>query len=181
MSSPTTLAPPATKPTLYDREGHLVGAAAYAYATEYAHTGWAEQNPADWWQAVCASTRRLLGETGVHPSDIACITFSGQMMGAVPVDKQARPLRNAIIWADQRALAQERWISERVAFEDVYQITGHRLGASYSLAKILWLRDHQPEIYQANLQILAGERLHRRPADRRFCYRPIRCFKHEPL
>lgn len=137
------------KATLYDREGQLVGAAFHPYATEYAYTGWAEQNPEDWWEAVRLSTRGLLGETGVAPDDIACITFSGQMMGAVPLDRDARPLRNAIIWADQRALEQERWIGERVSFEDVYRITGHRLSASYSLAKILWLRDHQPDIYNA--------------------------------
>ena len=135
------------KATLYDREGLLVGAAFHAYDTEYAHTGWAEQNPQDWWRAVCSSTRQLLAETRVPRGDIACITFSGQMMGAVPLDRQARPLRNAIIWADQRALAQERAIGERVSFDDMYQISGHRLSAAYSLAKILWLRDEQPDIY----------------------------------
>ena len=137
------------KATLYDREGALVGAVFYAYDTEYAHTGWAEQNPNDWWEAVCLSTRQLLSETKVSRDDIGCITFSGQMMGAVPLDRDARPLRNAIIWADQRALDQERWIGERVSFEDVYRITGHRLSASYSLAKILWIRDNQPDIYSA--------------------------------
>ena len=137
------------KATLYDREGRLVGASFYGYRTEYAHTGWAEQNPQDWWQAVCQSTQRLLAETRVGKDDIAGITFSGQMMGAVALDKAARPLRNAIIWADQRALQQELWMSERLGFEEVYQITGHRLSCSYSLAKILWLREHQPEIYAA--------------------------------
>ncbi|MBK9122109.1 MAG: xylulokinase [Chloroflexi bacterium] len=135
------------KATLYDREGRLVGANFYPYQTEYAHTGWAEQNPDDWWKAVCQSTQRLLAETRVAKNDIACITFSGQMMGAVPLDRDARPLRNAIIWADQRSLAQEKWIGERVAFEDVYRITGHRLSASYSLAKILWIREHQRDLY----------------------------------
>ena len=137
------------KAALYDREGQLVGASFQAYDTEYAHTGWAEQDPNDWWEAVCLSTRGLLSETGVARDDIACITFSGQMMGAVPLDREARPLRQAIIWADQRALEQERWIGERVSFEDVYRITGHRLSASYSLAKILWIRDNQLDIYAA--------------------------------
>ena len=98
------------KATLHDREDRLVGASFQAYKTEYAHTGWAEQNPEDWWDAVCQSTRHLLSKTGVNKNDIACITFGGQMMGAVPLAKNARPLRNAIIWADQRALDQERWI-----------------------------------------------------------------------
>lgn len=142
------------KATLYDREGKLVGSEFYTYETEFAHTGWAEQNPDDWWRAVCQSTSKLLQETHVSKDDIACITFSGQMMGAVALDKQARPLRNAIIWADQRALEQEAWIGERVSFEDMYKITGHRLSSSYSLQKILWIRDNQPDIFEATYKFV---------------------------
>jgi xylulokinase len=142
------------KATLYDREGHLVGSAFYAYQTEHAHTGWAEQDPEDWWWAVCTSTRQLLQETGVRGDDIACITFSGQMMGAVPLDKNARSLRKAIIWADQRSVKQEQWVGERITPADVYHITGHRLSASYSLCKILWIRDHQPDIYQSTYKFV---------------------------
>lgn len=142
------------KATLYNREGSLVSSAFYAYDTEYAHTGWAEQNPEDWWQAVCASTRKLLQQTRVRADEVACIVFSGQMMGCVPLDKNARPLRKAIIWADQRSVEQECWVGERVSPEEVYRITGHRLSASYSLSKILWLRDHQPDIYQATYKFV---------------------------
>lgn len=136
------------KATLYDKEGKLVGSAFYEYGTEYAHTGWAEQNPNDWWEAVCVSTRQLLQETHVSGDDIACITFSGQMMGCVPLGKDGKPLRSAIIWADQRSVPQEQWVGERVDPADVYRITGHRLSASYSLTKMLWIRDHQPDIYR---------------------------------
>ncbi|NLF01896.1 MAG: xylulokinase [Anaerolineales bacterium] len=137
------------KAVLYDQNGRMAGSATVAYATEYAHPGWAEQDPEDWWRAVCDSTRRLLHEADVAPSELACVAFSGQMMGCVPVDRRARPLRKAIIWADQRAVAQERWVAERVAPADVYRITGHRLSASYSLCKLLWLRDHQSEVYRS--------------------------------
>ena len=169
------------KAALYDREGALVGAAFHAYPTEYAHTGWAEQNPNDWWDAVCQSTRQLLSDTGVHKRDIACITFSGQMMGAAPLDEDGMPIRNAIIWADQRALEQERWIGERVSFEDVYQITGHRLSSSYSLAKILWMRDHQPDVYASAHKFVHAKdtmvaRLTGAVRDR-----SLRCLEHEPL
>jgi xylulokinase len=142
------------KATLYDREGALVGSAFYGYDTEYARTGWAEQNPEDWWQAVCISTRQLLQQTGARADDVACIVFSGQMMGCVPLDKYARPLRKAIIWADQRSVEQERWVGERISPEAVYRITGHRLSASYSLCKMLWLRDHQPDIYKATYKFV---------------------------
>jgi xylulokinase len=142
------------KATLYDREGQLVGSAFYAYSTDYPHTSWAEQNPDDWWQAICTSTHQLLAYTGVQPGEIACITFSGQMMGCVPLDQQAHPLRSAIIWADQRSVVQEGWVGERLSPQEIYRITGHRLSASYSLQKILWLRDHQPEIYHATYKFV---------------------------
>jgi len=136
------------KATLYDRAGGLVGSAFYGYQTEYAQTSWAEQDPEDWWSAVCASTRKLLEQTGARADEVACIVFSGQMMGCVPLDRKARPLRKAIIWADQRSVDQEQWVGERISPAEVYRITGHRLSASYSLSKILWLRDHQPDIYE---------------------------------
>lgn len=143
------------KATLYDREGKLVGSAFYAYTTRYEHTGWAEQNPEDWWQAVCNSTRKLLAQIpGLRAEEIACITFSGQMMGCVPLDKQARPLRDAIIWADQRSVEQEHWLGARVPPEDVYRITGHRLSASYSLTKMLWVRDHQPDVFKSTYKFV---------------------------
>jgi xylulokinase len=142
------------KATLYDREGRLIGSAFYGYTTEYAHTGWAEQNPDDWWQAVCASTRKLLQESGIRGDEIACITFSGQMMGCVPVDRNARPLRSAIIWSDVRSVDQERHVGQRIAREDIYRITGHRLSSSYSLTKMLWLRDHQPDVYRSTYKFI---------------------------
>jgi xylulokinase len=142
------------KATLYDREGRLVGSAFYGYDTEYAHPNWAEQSPEEWWQAVCASTRNLLRQTKVRGEDVACIVFSGQMMGCVPLDRNARALRKAIIWADQRSVDQERWVGERVSPKEVYRITGHRLSASYSLCKILWLRDHTPDIYRATYKFV---------------------------
>ena len=136
------------KASLYDSGGRLVASCLSEYNTEFAHPGWAEQNPEDWWQAVCTSTRQLLLESKTAKTDIACVVFSGQMMGCVPLGKDARALRNAIIWADTRATEQENALAERVSRHDVYRISGHRLSASYSLAKILWIKDNQPDIYE---------------------------------
>ena len=142
------------KATLFDADGRLVGSTFFGYGAEYAHTGWAEQNAEDWWQAVCVTTRELLQTTGARQDEIACLTFSGQMMGCVPLDQHARPLRNAIIWADQRSVAQEQWLGERIAPAEVYRITGHRLSASYTLCKMLWLRDNQPDTYRATYKFV---------------------------
>lgn len=136
------------KASLFDGAGTCLASEFSAYGVEYPHPNWAEQNPEDWWQAVCMSTQTLMREGRIAPQDIACIVFSGQMMGAVAVDRQARPLRNAIIWADTRAIEESRQVIEKVGFEKGYQITGHRISSSYSCAKMMWVREHQPEIYK---------------------------------
>jgi len=135
------------KASLYDGAGKVLASSFHGYATEYPNATWAEQNPEDWWRAVCTCTRELLASAHIRPTEIACVTFSGQMMGCVAVDWQARPLRNAIIWADQRAVAEAQAIVEGVGWERAYHITGHRASPSYSGPKILWVREHQPEIY----------------------------------
>ena len=135
------------KASLYDRDGRMVASSFFGYGLELPHVNWVEQNPEDWWQAVCASTRQLLAAAKVQPKEIACITFSGQMMGCVAVDRRARPLRNALIWADMRAVAEAQTIIDGVGMAEAYRITGHRASSSYSGAKILWVRNHQPEIF----------------------------------
>ena len=142
------------KASLYDSAGHVQASSFYGYGTEYPRVTWVEQNPEDWWKAVCASTKELLNSVRVQPNEIACIAFSGQMMGCVAVDRQARPLRNAIIWADQRAVAEAQNIVDGVGMETAYRITGHRASPSYSGAKILWVRNNQPDIFAQTFKFL---------------------------
>ena len=83
------------KASLFDSQGKARASAFAGYGTQYPRPNWVEQNPEDWWKAGCKSTRQLLAATHIQPTDIACISFSGQMMGCVAVDRQARPLRSA--------------------------------------------------------------------------------------
>lgn len=145
------------KATLYDEEGSLVCSAFSSYATLYPHAGWAEQDPEDWWHSLCESTQQILAESGVSPGDVACVAFSGQMMGAVPVDAGCAPVRNAIIWADQRGVKQIERVAERMDPRQVYSITGHRLSASYSGAKMLWMKDVEPEAYDRTAHFLQAK------------------------
>jgi xylulokinase len=145
------------KATLFDVKGAVVATAFEAYGTAYPHSNWAEQDPADWWRAVRDSTQRLLATSGVEPGGIAVVSFSGMMNGALAVDASGTPLRSAIIWADQRATAEADFLAERCGFEQVYRRTGHRPGASYTAAKVLWLQRHQPELYAGTHQILQAK------------------------
>lgn len=142
------------KATLYDSEGRLCASVLAEYPTYYPYPGWAEQEPEDWWRAVCGATRALLERSGVSPREIAGVSFSGQMMGCVLTDRAGDPLRRALIWADTRAVEQEKRMISAVGMERGYRITGHRLSASYGAAKLLWVKDRQPELYQRAYRML---------------------------
>lgn len=140
------------KATLFTTDGELVQSVTYTYPTHFFNSTWAEQNPEDWWRAVCENNRVLLKER--PGAKVAGMAFSGQMMGCVVVDRQGRPLRDAIIWADQRAKPQEAAIGEKIGPWEFYEITGHRLSASYSVEKLMWIRDNEPEVYRQVYKLL---------------------------
>lgn len=144
------------KATLWDADGSVRGGAFHPYQTTIDRVGWAEQNPDDWWRAVCTTTQQLVSTAHVHAHDIACISFSGQMMGCVAVDRQARPLHNAIIWADNRAVEEAEQFAA-IGAAAVYRLTGHRIGPSYSGAKMLWLRRHKPDVFAATHKFLQAK------------------------
>ncbi|HHY47161.1 MAG TPA: xylulokinase [Firmicutes bacterium] len=142
------------KATLFDGEGTLIASVTSGYETIFPRPGWAEQDPRDWWKGVSDSTRGLLSSGRVAPHEIACIVFSGQMMGCLPVDRSLSPLRNAIIWADQRGVAQSDMILEQVGEDLVYEITGHRISPAYSASKILWVKENEPEVWKHTYKVL---------------------------
>lgn len=140
------------KATLYDEQGTLVKSTVSSYPTVFFNGNWAEQDPRDWWKAVCASSQELL--EGEDASAVQAVSFSGHMMGCLPVDKTGRPLRNHILYCDQRADPQEKWLKEHVDPWEFYTITGNRISASYSLLKLLWIRENEPDVYENAYKVL---------------------------
>ena len=142
------------KAALFDSDGAMLGSELYNYPVHYFNESWAEQNPNDWWQAVCASTAALIERTHIDNKDIAAVCFSGQMMGCLCVDRKGTPLGDAMIWADQRSVTQTAAIKARITPQEYYTITGHRLSPSYGIEKLMWVRDNQPDIYQKTYKAL---------------------------
>ncbi len=98
-------------------DGRVLSTAFIEYPLFHPHPGWAEQDPADWWQATISAIRTcLVGAVrhNIQPEDVRGIGLSGQMHGVVLLDEHHQVLRPCIIWADQRSEAQCRWITERV-------------------------------------------------------------------
>lgn len=137
------------KASLHDDAGRIVATATETYRTHYGRGGVVEQDPEDWWRAVCAASRRLLAETATAPGAIAATALSGQMMGVVLLGGDGRPTSPSIIWADTRSQAQCARLVTAIGAERGYGILGHRLNPTYSLTKAMWLRDHEPEAFRA--------------------------------
>ena len=142
------------KATLFSEDGSLIGSKVSSYPVHYFNKNWAEQDPQDWWRAFCENTAALIRQSGVDPKRIAAVSFSGQMMGCLCVDRGGVPLRPAIIWADSRAQAQADELERSISQQEFYHITGHRNTPSYGLQKLMWVRDHEPEVYAKTHQVL---------------------------
>lgn len=142
------------KATIYDFKGNLCASVLCEYPTYYPQDGFVEQDPNDWWRAVCLSTKRLLQEAGIRNTEIAVVSFSAQMMGCLLVDHCGEALRKMIIWADTRSVQQEAEMIDKIGMERGYHITGHRLSASYGGAKLLWIKENEPDIYHKAYKML---------------------------
>ncbi|MEN0072140.1 MAG: FGGY family carbohydrate kinase, partial [Propionicimonas sp.] len=145
------------KASLHDDTGRLVAAVSIGYPTRYAADTTSEQDPDDWWRAVVEATRALLAASGVQPSLVTGICVSGQMMGAVLLDRNGRPVRPAMIWSDQRATAQSAALETAVGAEQAYRSTGHRIAPTYTLPKLMWVRDNEPEAWAATTAVCVAK------------------------
>ena len=142
------------KATLFSTEGVLYKSCTYAYGLYRDNPVWAEQSGEEWWQAVCNSTKEILKSCKIKSDEVKAVSFSGQMMGCLPVDREGRPLRRAIIWADQRAGRQAHSLREKIEEDRFYRINGHRNTASYGIQKAMWIKEEEPEIYRNTYKFL---------------------------
>lgn len=140
------------KATLFSEEGSLIASKTVSYPTNFMEGNRAEQDPNDWWKAVAETTRALLKE--IDPSAVAGIALSGQMMGCLCVDKMGIPLRPHMLYCDQRAVKEEALLASKIDIDRFYTITGHRISASYSIEKLMWVRDNEPALFAQTYKML---------------------------
>ncbi|WP_120631864.1 xylulokinase [Ruegeria sp. EL01] len=139
----------------------ILAAASVDLDTSSPKPGWSEQHPDIWWQATCDALRQLGGK--INLSDVKAIGLSGQMHGAVLLDKDQRPIRPAILWNDSRATSACDQLHE--AMPDIGQIAGVLPLPGFTAPKIMWLKQNEPENYNRISSILlpkdyVGLRLH---------------------
>ncbi len=134
------------KALLINDRGKIVGAAREEYPLSTPKPGWAEQAPDVWWRATVRAVKRLM-DSGAYASKIAAVGLSGQMHGLVPMDAKDRPLRPAILWCDQRPIAECEFLEKKFGSELIRVACNPPL-TGFTAPKILWLKRKEPDNYR---------------------------------
>jgi len=142
------------KTVLIDERGRVVFTTAPAYAFHTPKPLWAESDPADWWSAAITAIKELFAQTGVKPGDIAGVGLTGQMHGLVLLDAQGEVLRPCIMWNDQRTAPQCAALTKKIGRARVLRLTGNPVLPGFTAPKILWVAQHEPEVYRRVAKIL---------------------------
>ncbi|GHT78009.1 xylulokinase [Spirochaetia bacterium] len=136
------------KGILLDSERGETDAAARVQEVRLPKTGWAEQDPDSWWQLTCELLEELKTRHREAFRQIGAVGFSGQMHGLVPVDKQLKPLRPAMLWLDQRAVSETDIINELIKKNNWAPLIQNRVSAGFALPSLVWLKQFEPEVFK---------------------------------
>lgn len=143
-----------TKTVLFSEDGAPVSSATYEYPLYTPQNGYAEQEPLDWWNAVVNGIKQVIGESGVPASEIKGIGLSGQMHGLVMLDGDNKVIRRSIIWCDQRTAKEVAEITDKVGANRLIDITANPAITGFTAAKIMWVKNNEPENYEKCRHIL---------------------------
>ena len=140
-----------TKSVLFDTEGNTVASATADYPLYQPENGWAEQNPQDWWKAVCSTLSEISKKAC---GEICGIGLSGQMHGLVMLDENNEVIRDAIIWCDGRTTEECNEIESIIGHDRLLEITGNPALEGFTASKIMWVKKHEPENFRRCRHIL---------------------------
>jgi len=115
---------------------------------------WAEQRPENWWDASQAAIRGVLKQAKASGQEVAGIGLSGQMHGLTLLDEADNVIRPALIWCDQRSQAQVDWINRTATRGTVLECIANPVLTGFTLPKLLWVRDNEPELYARVKKVL---------------------------
>ncbi len=143
------------KALLVDEKGVVAASATTALTLQTPKPLWSEQDPHEWWKGTAASIRKALAAAGASGGEVAAVGLTGQMHGLVLLDAKRNVLRPAILWNDQRTGAECEEIHARVGKPELIREVGNVALTGFTAPKILWVRNHEPQVYaKAKLVLL---------------------------
>lgn len=145
----------ACKAIAWDRDGSAVAEGRATYPLLQPQPSWHEQDAEGWWDGACAALRACLSQIDANEVQAVCVTHQRETF--VPVDAAGRPLRNAIIWADERSPAQVLELERRFGRDHLHAVTGKPPSMTASISKVLWLVENEaPSIVPAHRILEVG-------------------------
>ncbi len=133
-------------------DGALLSSASSSYETVYPRPGWAEQDPRHWWKGIGEASRACLAKASIDPERIDGISFDATSATVVMVDKTGEPLGPAILWMDQRAVAEAEEIARTA--HPVLRYVGGQDSAEWMVPKAMWLKRNEPELFSKSWRVL---------------------------
>jgi len=143
-----------TKTVLINEEGICITSSTAEYILNTPKPGWAEQEPESWWEAVIKTVKDIVSKSEIPVEELKGIGLSGQMHGSVFLDKDDNVIRPAILWCDQRTGRQCEFITRKIGKEKLIDLTCNPALTGFTLPKVIWLRDNEPENYWRVSKIL---------------------------
>lgn len=138
-----------TKAVIVRQDGRVLGSSYVGYDVDQPRPLWAEQWPDVWLDATYQVIRDVLERSGVAASQVAGLAVSSLYGGSgIPVDRDLQALAPCLIWMDRRASAEVRWVKEHLDLDRLYQITSNTVDSYYGFTKILWIKNHQPQVWE---------------------------------
>ena len=143
-----------TKTVLFDEKGSVIASKTIEYPMYQPKNGYAEQDPSDWANAAIQTIKAVVAKSGVKKEDVKGIGLSGQMHGLVMLDKDNEVIRRSIIWCDQRTANEVDEMNRKLGREKLIEITANPALTGWTAAKILWVKNNEPENYERCRHIL---------------------------
>ncbi|QKJ87216.1 xylulokinase [Paramixta manurensis] len=140
------------KALVIDGEGEIIASAGAMLSVQRPHPLWSEQDPAQWWQATQQVIHALRHQVGALWPEIRAIGLSGQMHGAVLLDRDNAVLRPCILWNDTRSAAECEQLTANVP--ELHAVTGNLAMPGFTAPKLLWVAHHEPEIFERIATVL---------------------------
>ncbi len=142
----------AVKLLLMDSEGKIRKIVSKEYPLYFPHPGWSEQKPEDWFEQSMEGIRELVSEC--DKSQVAGISFGGQMHGLVALDKEDHVIRPAILWNDGRTGEETDYLNQEIGKDKLSEYTANIAFAGFTAPKILWMKKHEPENFAKICKIM---------------------------
>ncbi len=144
----------ACKVAVFDEKGKVLAQSNQSYKVYYPKDGWAEQNPDEWWKAICDGIHEVLSNEHVLPKNIQGIGVDGQSWSTIPVDKAGNALSNTPIWMDTRARNICERVKKQIGEDTIFRVAGNDFLPSYCTPKMLWFKEERSEIFRRTYQFL---------------------------